>query len=136
MSTTKLVWIGAVLVAVVALFSLLMPRGVAQEEIKEVQAPTYEPYLATLTGSVTCLPRKDGSPPRECTQSLRVGTEYYGLDFNLMSEAQPTVTLGDVLTGTGLVTPIERLSTDHWQPYDIKAIFSITDPVTVTKAGE
>ena len=79
---------------------------------------TYEPYRATLSGEFLCLPFIDTSVPQtdECAFGLRIDDgSYYVIDFNLMSQGMPGVAQGDRMTATGLVTPIERLSTDPWR---------------------
>ena len=92
------------------------------------------PYRGTLTGEYVCLPPTGESDPEtpECVTALKTDQdEYYAIDFNLMSQDQPDLKEGDRFTASGLITPIENLSTDHWQQYpmEIEGIFSITDSV-------
>jgi hypothetical protein len=96
-----------------------------------------EPYRATLAGEYVCLPHKDTSSPQtdECIFGLRTeGGEYYAIDFYLMSQMHKPLSIGDTLSAAGVVTAVERLSSDHWQKYDVKGIFSVTDSLVV--AGE
>lgn len=91
-----------------------------------------EAYRGTLTGEYVCLPHKDTSGPQtmECALGMRTDSgEYYALDFTLMSQMDPGVENGDRFTATGLITPVELLSTDHWQKYNMVGIFSVTDSV-------
>lgn len=93
-----------------------------------------EPYRATLTGVQTCLPHKDTSRPQtlECAIGMQTDAgEYYALDFAFMSQIPPEIENGQRFTASGTITPIERLSSDHWQKYDIEGIFSVTDSVVV-----
>ena len=95
---------------------------------------TTEPYRATLTGIQTCLPHKDTSGPQtlECAIGMMTDAgEYYVLDFTLMSQTPPNISDGKKFTASGLVTPIERLSTDQWQKYAVEGIFSVTDSVVI-----
>lgn len=89
-------------------------------------------YRGTLTGTHVCLPHADTTGPQtmECAIGIQTDAgEYYALDFTLMSQTQPDVQNGDRFTATGLITPIELLSTEHWQKYAIEGIFSVTDSV-------
>lgn len=87
-------------------------------------------YRGTLTGEVVCLPHRntDGPNTMECAFGMKTEVgEYYALDFTAMSQEQPPLDTGDRFTANGLITPLELLSTDHWQKYDIEGIFSVTD---------
>lgn len=95
---------------------------------------SYEPYRATLSGVQTCLPHKDTSGPQtlECAIGIETDAgEYYSLDFNLMSQIPVEIQNGERFTASGIVTPIERLSTNHWQKYNVQGIFSVTDSVQI-----
>lgn len=86
----------------------------------------------TLTGTYLCLPHRDTSGPQtlECALGLKTddGT-YYALDFNLLSQMPPEIATGERISASGIFTPVEMLSTDMWQKYPIKGIFSVTDSV-------
>lgn len=90
------------------------------------------PERATLSGEYGCLPRAEPMSGDDCVPSLETteGT-YYALDFGLMSRAEPEIKPGDRVTASGVVTPIENLSTDYWQQFDVAGIFSVTDSVAV-----
>jgi hypothetical protein len=53
-----------------------------------------------------------------------------------MSQMHGPLSVGERFTANGTVTPIERLSTDHWQKYNIEGIFSVTDSVVVEESDE
>lgn len=96
----------------------------------------FEPYRAELSGEFVCLPWVDTRMPQttECAFGLRTqGGEYYAIDFNLMSQDRLGLTVGDRLRAWGLVTPVERLSTDHWRKYPIRGIFSVTDSLDILR---
>lgn len=99
---------------------------------KQGEGNTFEPYRATLSGEVVCLPHKDPNlGTKECATGLRTEVgEHYALDFALMSQTPPENVSG-YLTASGVVTPIERLSANHWQKYDVVGIFSVTDGLKV-----
>lgn len=89
-----------------------------------------EPYRATLTGEYLCLPHVDQDGPQtlECALGLKTESgEYYALDFRLMSQTLPMLAMGETFTASGLIAPIEMLSTDHWEKYPIVGIFSVTN---------
>lgn len=101
---------------------------------KAVEVKTTEPYRTTLSGERVCLPPKDTSLPNtlECAIGLKTDMgKYYALDYNLMSQAMPEVQNGQRFTAAGLVTPIENLSADLWQRYEVAGIFSVTDSMVV-----
>lgn len=129
-----LVWVLVAIGALVGGFYLF--NNYIYEE-KQGDGNTYEPYRATLSGEYLCLPHVDTSGPQtlECAFGLKTddGT-YYALDFNLMSQAILDLQTGQHISASGVVTPIERLSTDHWQKYPIVGIFSVTD--SLARVGE
>jgi hypothetical protein len=89
-------------------------------------------YRGTLTGEMTCLPHADTSGPQtlECALGMKTDSgEYYAVDFSLMSQEHSALNTGDRFTATGLITPIEMLSSDHWRKYAVEGIFSVTDSV-------
>lgn len=106
---------------------LFYPRG---EVHAPTETPNHEPYRTTLTGIHVCLPHKDTSGPQtlECALGMQTDNgDYYALDFTMLSQGVPNIPTGRRFQATGLVTPVEWLSSDHWQKYDIKGIFSVTD---------
>lgn len=126
--------VGATLLVglIVGLFiALNTPLPQSEEVITET-----EPYRATLAGEYVCLPQKDTSAPQpqieECAFGIRTESgEYFAINFNLMSQMHSPLAIGDELSAAGVVTPIDRLSTDYWQKYEVKAIFSVTDSLVV-----
>ncbi len=93
-------------------------------------------YRTTLEGNVVCLPHRDTSGPqtKECAIGILTDQNiYYALDASLMSAIPPEYGTGDRVKGNGLLTPIENLSSDHWQKYNVEGIFSATDSLEVTK---
>lgn len=90
----------------------------------------------TLTGKQVCLPHRDTTGPQtlECAIGMQTTDgKYYGLDFALMSQIPPTIQNGNTFTASGLLTPVEMLSADHWQKYNMEGIFSVTDNVVIEK---
>lgn len=96
----------------------------------------YAPQRVSLAGSIACLPLKagtTGAQTADCPLSLHAENgNYYILDLNLMSQTPPAgIKTGDRIRGNGVFTPIERLSTDHWQKYNTAGVFSITDSLKI-----
>jgi hypothetical protein len=86
----------------------------------------------TLTGVYECLPHRDTSGPQTMECALGMKTDdgnHYAIDLNLLETTAPNLQTGDRFTANGLMTPIEMLSSDHWQKYDVTGIFSITDSI-------
>lgn len=90
-------------------------------------------YRGTLIGEQICLPYTDTSmaSPTDCALGMKTDVgEYYVLNFALLSQnPSPGLKIGDRFSATGLITPIEMLSTDHWKKYPVEGIFSVTDSV-------
>jgi hypothetical protein len=86
-------------------------------------------YRGTLSGEVVCLPHVgDGPTTLECAYGLKTDVgEYYALDLATMSQEHAPLETGERIEANGLITPVEMLSSDHWQKYDIEGIFSVTD---------
>jgi heat shock protein HslJ len=102
------------------------------------QNDTFEPERTTLSGIYGCLPLRDTSASQQdCAAGLYADTgEYYAIDFGLYAEGMPQLIEGDLLKAQGVVTPIERLSTDYWQKYPVMGIFSVTDSLEILDAPE
>lgn len=124
------------LLIIVAIFALLIAGFYAFNAYiyneKQGNPTDVTSYRGTLTGEVVCLPHADTDGPQtmECAYGLRTDTgEYYALDFTLLSQEFTPVETGERFTANGTITPVEMLSSDHWQKYAIEGIFSVTDSV-------
>jgi hypothetical protein len=130
MNNKVIYWVlGAVLLAGILL-------GLCFAFKHSVTSEATEPYRSSMAGEYVCLLHKDSglTPPEECTFGIRTSSgDYYAIDLSLMSQEHRPLTLGEQISANGLVTPIERLSSDHWQRYEVKGIFSVTDSLTVTE---
>lgn len=101
-------------------------------ETSEKPTPTVvEPIVRTpiaLVGKLTCLPHKntDGPQTLECAFGLHgEDGNFYALDFD--GKEIPNYSMGKDLRVTGVLTPIEMLSTDYWQRYDVKGIITVSE---------
>lgn len=96
------------------------------------EAVNTERYRTELKGELICLKAQDtaGSKSGKCDYGIKTDkNEVYAIDFNLLSQNMPELSPGDKFSASGNVTPIEMISTDYWQKYGIKGIFSVTDSV-------
>ncbi len=89
------------------------------------------PHQMTITGVYTCLPHRDAKGPQttECALGIKQdGTgKHYSINTSLMSSTMwREIPTGSRIRVQGVVTPIEMLSSDHWQKYDIVGIISAT----------
>jgi hypothetical protein len=99
-----------------------------------------EPYRATLSGEYVCLPYAEGvsaTAEEDCEPGIQTEAgEYYAVNFYLMSQTHAPLEVGQQFSASGVITPIERLSTDHWEAHTVDGIFSVTDSVRVLGEGE
>lgn len=129
----KKILIGAVVIIVLLVVGFFAFNTYIYKQ-KQGTGAVVEPYRATLSGVQMCLPHKDTSGPQtlECAIGIKTDAgEYYALDFNLMSLTPPTIANGQHFTASGVITPIERLSTDQWQKYNVAGIFSVTNAIQI-----
>ncbi len=119
------------------LFALLLAIGIGVYAIKPMfEKPTEEvpndiPPLTMFTGTTVCLPHRDTDGPQtmECAFGLHTDDgKYYALDLNL--ELSGNVETTKRVTVEGLFIPIEAISTDMWQKYDVEGIMQV---VTLTE---
>lgn len=92
------------------------------------------PQETNLEGVIICLPHRDTSGPQtlECAIGLQTSQGNYALDTNQQPDLAPKLINGNRFKAHGLITPIEYLSTDHWQKYDVQGIFSVRDSVELS----
>lgn len=128
-----LLFVGATVIILVAGF-LALNAHIYDE--KQGTGELYEPYRATLTGEYVCLPHTDQSALHtdECAAGIKTDVgEYFAVDFALMSRSPIDLQVGQQFRASGVITPVERLSTDHWRRYPVIALFSVTDAVVLEK---
>lgn len=122
--------VALIVAALCAVFVLLRPPAADAPVVPPSDQADVAPQRVTLTGEYTCLPHRDTGGPQtmECALGMKADDgNYYGLDFNFLETGVPALATGDRFSARGLVTPVEMLSTDHWQKYQMKGIFSVTD---------
>ncbi len=85
-----------------------------------------ETQRSSLSGEVICLPHKDQTGPQtlECAFGILADDgNNYSLNLGLMPQNPPEFKIGDTIKANGTMTPIEMISSDHLQKYDIVGIF-------------
>jgi hypothetical protein len=95
-------------------------------KIERIEIPRTEDV--TLSGTFNCLPHKDTTGPQteECAFGFTTDDGInYALNFGQSSTMASQFQSGMHGTYSGFVTPIETLSSDQWQKYDIAGIFTI-----------
>lgn len=102
-------------------------------EQKQAENTDVQTYRATLSGDYVCLERNDDVPLFDCVEGLITETgERYSIDFAAMSQTAPeNLSLGDKISASGSVTPIEMMSADWLQAFDVEGIFMVTDKIEI-----
>lgn len=119
----------SILMLAIAVYAFFSFANTVIYDAKQGDMSDIKPYRASLTGEYICL--NQGSE-EDCLPGLLTEVnERYSINFMLMSQIAPPIQIGDTISANGSVTPIEMLSTDMWQQYDIEGIFSVTDSVEV-----
>ncbi|MDO8183359.1 MAG: hypothetical protein Q7T49_00015 [bacterium] len=93
------------------------------------------PARVTLSGTYVCLPfiNTKMPPSEECVFGLKTDDGvYYMVNFGQSARAKEQFDKRARITAEGFVVPKEALSTDHWVPYNMKGIFTITKLPTVS----
>lgn len=117
--------IGAVIVLAAAGYLLFSGAG-TQPIAADLDAT---PRNVTLSGTYECLPHLDTTGPQtmECAFGIRTDDgEYYAVNFGQSAGAMEQFQAGAHVTAEGFVVIKEALSTDHWQKYNMKGIFTVT----------
>lgn len=87
------------------------------------------PLPMTLTGTFMCLPHIDTSGPQteECAFGIQVDTgEFYAVNFGQSADSMQQFQANARIRAEGFFVPKEALSTDHWNKYDMRGIFTVT----------
>jgi heat shock protein HslJ len=103
----------------------------------DVEISPLIPQRATMHGEYACLPVRDDAASGDCVPGIKTEDGmYYALDFGLMSQERPALAIAQKFSASGVVTPIETLSTDYWQQYVVEGIFSVTDSVALATENQ
>jgi len=127
MTTKKLVLILIGLLIVVFAGWYAFFNTTSKSTAHEPLDPT--PRQVTLSGTYVCLPHLDTTGPQteECAFGLKADDgEYYAINFGQSADSMQQFQSGAHITAEGFTVIKEALSTDHWQKYNMKGIFTIT----------
>lgn len=104
--------------------------AVALKGPREVLAPLdATPQQKTLSGTLECLPHSNTSGPQttECAFGIKTDEgEHYAINFGQSADAMQQFQSGAHIRAEGFVVIKEALSSDHWQQYNMKGIFTVT----------
>ncbi|MCC2631189.1 MAG: hypothetical protein K0S38_998, partial [Candidatus Paceibacter sp.] len=93
------------------------------------------PQMTAIEGTYVCLPHKDTTGPQTDECALGIGRDqsdaFFALDLNEVGyDAIMGISTGQKIKVEGLLTPINQLSSNHWQKYNIDGIITVK---TLTK---
>lgn len=91
--------------------------------------PSDAPRVSSIRGNVTCLPKKgDGPHTMECAMGIRaLDGKHYAVDVSDLVTPLFDIAAEQQITLTGLVVPIEQMSSDQWKTYDIVGIMKASE---------
>lgn len=93
------------------------------------------PQRVSVVGYRECLPHKDtsGAQTKECMLGLAIDQSdgHLALDLSLMSSYSGALLVGTKLRVEGVLIPVNQLSTNQWDKYDIDGVLSATSIVEV-----
>jgi len=90
----------------------------------------------TLTGTYTCLPKKNTGGPvtLECAFGLKTDEGYYSLDMSsILTDNYPALYGNETITVEGVLVPIGMISSDRYKTYDVIGVVSVDKVIVVTK---
>ncbi len=124
----KSIIIGVALLAVLVTSYLFMSSLIPS---KVLQNRDFDPLPKNLTisGTYGCLPHLDAGGPQttECAFGIKTDEgEYYAVNFGQSAEAMDQFQSGAHVTLEGFVVIKEALSSNQWQKYNMKGIFTVT----------
>jgi hypothetical protein len=131
---TKVVWgIAAVLViGGIAGVWIMQKDPVSQVPLDAM------PRTVTLAGQYVCLPHTDTTGPQteECAFGLQTDAgDYYAVNFGQSADAMQQFQSRVRIRAEGFIVIREALSSDQWQKYNMKGVFTITRMLDVTDAS-
>jgi hypothetical protein len=119
-----------VIILFIVFFIIYFTSGIRNQPTQRSFAADVVPHEATLLGMYLCLPHTDTKGPQteECAAGIRTDDgAYYAIDFQAISKGIPPLSNGAQIQISGLLTPIEMLSTNYWKRYPIQGILTASD---------
>lgn len=117
---------------VIGIVVLVGCYGVFQSFLEDSQSEILDPtpLAVTLSGTYVCLPLINSSttPSEECVFGLKTDDGvYYMVNFGQSASAMQEFQDRKHITAKGFVVLKETLNTDHWAPYNMKGILTMTE---------
>lgn len=114
----------------VLIFITVKNLSIFSNQASPSPSPTPQvPVSVTEHGEYVCLPHKNKTGPQtlECALGLESHEgEFFSMDTSgLPLEKTMSFNVGDHIFVEGNFVPVEALSSDHWQKYDIKGIIRV-----------
>jgi hypothetical protein len=131
MNNKIIIGVIAVLVAIAAATTLYKSDSITVAPLDATPQPV------TLSGTYTCLPHLDTTGPQtmECAFGIQTDAgEYYAVNFGPSADSMDQFQSGSHVRAEGNVVIKEALSSDHWQKYNMKGIFTVTNILESTPA--
>lgn len=126
--------IGVVAVLVVVAVGIFMSSRMASNTPAEVPLDA-TPQNVTLSGTYVCLPHLDTTGPQteECAFGIQTDSgDYYAVNFGQSADSMGQFQSGAHVQAEGFVVIKEALSSDQWQKYNMKGIFTVTKLLDAT----
>jgi hypothetical protein len=101
-----------------------VPGGSTYTRVTTDESPT----PITLTGTYTCLPKKNTGGPvtLECAFGLKTDEGYYSLDMSsILTDNYPMLYGNETITVEGMLVPKAMLSSDRWKTYDVIGVIAV-----------
>lgn len=118
------------ILAIVFVGYFFNPKTLNQRDAVNID-PT--PKSMTLSGTYTCLPHMNTEGPQtmECAFGIK-GDDgyYYAVNFGASADSMDQFQAGSHVTLEGFFVPKEALSTDSWNKYNMRGIFTVTQKPT------
>lgn len=128
MKTKNIFFLIIVLVLVITLISFFRNSKNDNQDLDP------NPRNMTISGLYVCLPHKDTTGPQteECAFGIKTDSgDYYAVNFGQSGYAMNDFINGSYIKADGFFVIKEALSTNHWDKYNMKGIFTITKMISV-----
>lgn len=129
----KNISLGVALLLVLGVIGYLFFLGSSSEDRGVDSDPT--PQNVTLSGTYVCLPHLDTKGPQteECAFGFKTDDGvYYAVNFGQSGEAMSQFQSGAHIKAEGFTVIKEALSTNQWNKYNMRGIFTITKVIEST----
>lgn len=117
------------IVSILIIIALCAVGFYAYNKTQSRMALDASPQNVTMSGTYTCLPHKntDGPQTMECAFGFKADNgDYYAVNFGASANAMNQFQSQQHITADGFVVAKEALSTNQWDKYNMKGIFTIT----------